>query len=108
VDQMNNLTEIQQSILDCITKHESITRKELVSKLNRARTTIFNNLFKLQKKGLITKFSRSKDPRKGGSPYIFWCLIDYPLIEYHKEQHRLQKEEYRKRNIRELRERFKK
>ncbi len=43
-----------------------------MKKLNKARTTIFDNLSKLQRNNIVSKFARNNGER--GRPQIFWKL----------------------------------
>lgn len=55
-----NLTYLQVHILSCIEENGPLTRREFVEKLGNPRTTIYDNLVKLQKKKIVEKFSRNK------------------------------------------------
>lgn len=68
------LTPIQHSLIKTLRKFGPSTRKDLVNELDTARTTIYDNLLKLQKSKLIEKFSRNNGKR--GRPLIFWKLKD--------------------------------
>ncbi|MFX0077264.1 MAG: hypothetical protein ACFE96_17610, partial [Candidatus Hermodarchaeota archaeon] len=48
------------------------TRRDLVKILNSPRTTVYDNLLKLQKRKLIEKFTRNNGMR--GRPLVFWKL----------------------------------
>jgi len=47
------------------------TRKELVELMDAPRTTIYDNLYALIKKGLVVKFSKSGGRR--GRPTVYFC-----------------------------------
>ena len=66
------LSPIQQNLLKTLETTGPSTRKDLVKHLNTARTTIYDNLMKLQKRKLIEKFSRIDGRR--GSPLVFWKI----------------------------------
>jgi predicted ArsR family transcriptional regulator len=66
-------TPIQYRILKMLTRHGALTRSELVEKLHTARTTIFDNLIKLQKKKFVEKFSRNSSGKKG-RPKVLWKI----------------------------------
>ncbi|MFW9829780.1 MAG: helix-turn-helix domain-containing protein [Candidatus Thorarchaeota archaeon] len=66
------LSPIQYNLLKTLEETGPSTRKELVKNLNTPRTTIYDNLVKLQKRKLIEKFSRSDGHR--GRPLVFWKL----------------------------------
>ncbi|MFW9945823.1 MAG: hypothetical protein ACFFDX_03225 [Candidatus Odinarchaeota archaeon] len=68
------LTPIQNSLIKILRKFGPSTRKDLVNELDTPRTTIYDNLLKLQKRKLIEKFSRNNGKR--GRPLIFWKLKD--------------------------------
>ncbi|MGB5909564.1 MAG: hypothetical protein WBH31_00075 [Promethearchaeia archaeon] len=68
------LTPIQHSLIKTLRKYGPTTRKDLVNELDTPRTTIYDNLLKLQKIKLIEKFSRNNGKR--GRPSIFWKLRD--------------------------------
>ena len=68
----NLLSPIQNNLLKTLEKTGPSTRKELVKQLNTARTTIYDNLIKLQKRKLIEKFSRNDGKR--GRPLVFWKI----------------------------------
>ncbi|MHA1931886.1 MAG: hypothetical protein ACW96X_05055 [Promethearchaeota archaeon] len=70
----NFLSPIQNNLLKTLEKEGASTRKELVKHLNTARTTIYDNLVKLQKRKLIEKFSRTDGKR--GRPLVFWEIKD--------------------------------
>ena len=63
---------LQHNIISELHKSGPLTRKELVGKLNKARTTIYDNLLKLQKINVVTKFARNNGER--GRPTIYWKL----------------------------------
>jgi len=69
----NLLSPIQNNLLKTLEKTGPSTRKELVKQLNTARTTIYDNLVKLQKRKLIEKFSRTDGKR--GRPLVFWKIM---------------------------------
>ncbi|MFX1326101.1 MAG: helix-turn-helix domain-containing protein [Promethearchaeota archaeon] len=66
------LSPIQFNLLKTLEETGPSTRKELVKYLDTPRTTIYDNLVKLQKRKLIEKFSRSDGHR--GRPLVFWRL----------------------------------
>jgi len=67
-----NASPLQHNIIIELYKNGPLTRRELVKKLNKARTTIYDNLLKLQKKEIVSKFARNNGER--GRPHIFWKL----------------------------------
>jgi len=96
-----SLTEIQQDILNTL-RRETLTRdeicellgcerylykynryryhhkKEIIKTLSRdsfyGRTTIYDNLYKLLKRGLVEKFCKSNGKR--GRPTVYWKLTE--------------------------------
>jgi DNA-binding MarR family transcriptional regulator len=66
------LSPIQYNLLKTLDNIGPSTRKDLVKHLNTARTTIYDNLVKLQKRKLIEKFSRTDGKR--GRPLVFWKI----------------------------------
>lgn len=68
----DNASSLQHNIVSELHKNGPLTRRDLVKKLEKARTTIYDNLLKLQKINVITKFARNNGER--GRPRIFWKL----------------------------------
>ena len=68
------LTPIQSNLIKTLKNVGPLTRRELVKKLETPRTTIYDNLVKLQKRKLIEKFSRIDGKR--GRPLVFWKFKD--------------------------------
>jgi len=66
------LTPIQCRIIETLKKEGPMYRKQLVSALNTPRTTIYDNLLKLQKKKTISKFTKNNGLR--GAPLVYWKL----------------------------------
>jgi len=64
------LTPIQNNLFIKLQNNGPTTRKDLVKILNSPRTTIYDNLLKLQKRKLIEKFTRNNGMR--GRPLVFW------------------------------------
>ena len=65
-------TPLQNNLIEILENNGPITRRELVKTLKVPRTTIYDNLLKLQKKKMIEKFSRSSGKR--GRPLVFWRI----------------------------------
>ena len=65
-------TPLQNNLIQLLESNGPITRRELVKTLKVPRTTIYDNLLKLQKKKMIEKFSRSSGKR--GRPLVFWRI----------------------------------
>jgi len=66
------LTPIQYNLIKNLQDIGPSTRRDLVKVLNSPRTTIYDNLLKLQKRKLIEKFTRNNGMR--GRPLVFWRL----------------------------------
>jgi len=64
------LTPIQSNLIKKLRNSGPTTRRDLVKILNSPRTTIYDNLLKLQKRKLIEKFTRNNGMR--GRPLVFW------------------------------------
>ena len=71
-DQNNHLSPIQYNLIRTLENIGPLTRKDLVKQLKTPRTTIYDNLIKLQKIKLIEKFSRNDGQR--GRPLVFWKM----------------------------------
>lgn len=65
---------IQVNLIKALKDVGPLTRRDLARELNIPRTTIYDNLIKLQKRKLLEKYSRSDGKR--GRPLIFWKLKD--------------------------------
>ncbi|MFX1312712.1 MAG: hypothetical protein ACFFHD_08885 [Promethearchaeota archaeon] len=72
IDQKDYLSPIQYNLIKTLETTGPITRRDLVKKLNTPRTTIYDNLVKLQKRKIIEKFTRNNGKR--GRPLVFWKL----------------------------------
>ena len=66
------LTPIQNNLIKLLQQLGPSTRNDLVNQLETPRTTIYDNLLKLQKRRLIEKFTRNNGKR--GRPLVFWKL----------------------------------
>ncbi len=64
------LSPIQFNLIKALKEVGPLTRRDLVKELKTPRTTIYDNLVKLQKRKLIEKFSRINGRR--GRPLVFW------------------------------------
>jgi len=65
-------TPLQNNLIKILENNGPITRRELVRNLKIPRTTIYDNLLKLQKKKMIERFSRNNGTR--GRPLVFWRI----------------------------------
>ena len=68
------LSPIQFNLIKALKEVGPLTRRDLVKELKTPRTTIYDNLVKLQKRKLIEKFSRNNGIR--GRPLVFWKFKD--------------------------------
>ena len=66
------LTPIQHQILETLKKEGPMHRAQLVKTLDTPRTTIYDNLLKLQKRKTIEKFTRNNGLR--GRSLVYWKL----------------------------------
>ena len=67
----NDLTPIQNRLIEVL-RNGPFTRRDLVKILNTPRTTIYDNLLKLQKRKLIEKFAWNNGMR--GRSLVFWKI----------------------------------
>jgi len=66
------ISPTQNNLIKILQMNGPMTRKDLVNQLKVPRTTIYDNLVKLQKRKVIEKFSRNNGKR--GRPLIFWKI----------------------------------
>jgi hypothetical protein len=66
------ITAFQNTLIKTLEKDGPLSRKQLSIKLTKARTTIYDNLLKLQKKRIIEKFTISDGKR--GAPVVYWSI----------------------------------
>ena len=66
------LSPIQNNLVKLLKNGGPLTRKEIVNQLATPRTTVFDNLTKLQKRKVVEKFSRNSGKR--GRPKVYWRL----------------------------------
>ena len=66
------LTPIQDNLLKFLDHTGPTTRSDLVKQLGTPRTTIYDNLLKLQKRKLIEKYTRNNGKR--GRPLVYWQI----------------------------------
>jgi predicted ArsR family transcriptional regulator len=64
------LSPIQNNLIKTLKNVGPLTRRDLVKQLQTPRTTIYDNLIKLQERKVIEKFTRND--RKRGRPLVFW------------------------------------
>ena len=68
------LSPTQFNLIKTLAKVGPLARRDLVNQLRTPRTTIYDNLLKLQKRKLVEKFIRNDGKR--GRPLVFWKTID--------------------------------
>jgi len=66
------LTPLQFNLIKKLKSEGPLSRRELVKSLETPRTTIYDNLVKLQQRKMVEKFSRNNGKR--GRPKIFWKI----------------------------------
>lgn len=71
-DTKSYLTPIQYKLIEVLQKFGPSNRAFLVKELNTPRTTIYDNLLKLQKRKLIEKARDNNGER--GRPKVYWEL----------------------------------
>jgi len=71
-DSKDILSPIQNNLIKTLKQDGPLTRRDLVNQLNTPRTTIYDNLIKLQKRKVVEKFTRNNGKR--GRPLVFWKL----------------------------------
>ncbi len=80
------LTPIQVRIFNELSHGKSLSREVLVNTLNTPRTTIYDNLIKLQNKKLVLKFSKKNTDRPvWGRPLVLWYIPRHILKEINNE-----------------------
>jgi predicted transcriptional regulator len=85
------LTPIQLRIFEELVSGQMVSRKDLVKRLNTARTTIYDNLAKLQNikidgAHLIMHFSKYDDTRTRGRPIVYWYIPRIVLQKIRREK----------------------
>lgn len=66
------LSPTQNNLIKILQVNGPMTRRDLVYQLKVPRTTIYDNLIKLQKRKVIEKFTRNNGKR--GRPLVFWKI----------------------------------
>ncbi len=64
------LSPIQNNLIKTLKNVGPLTRRDLVKQLQTPRTTIYDNLIKLQERKVIEKYTRNDIKR--GRPLVFW------------------------------------
>lgn len=70
INKSNFMSPIQYNILKSLKQYGALTRRQLTIKTRTPRTTIYDNLVKLEKKKYVEKFSRNTGER--GRPEVYW------------------------------------
>ncbi|TXT61842.1 MAG: Sugar-specific transcriptional regulator TrmB [Promethearchaeota archaeon] len=74
IEDFEIVTPLQHNLLQILKNEGPLTRKQLVNELNTPRTTIYDNLVKLQKQKVVEKFSRNNGKR--GRPKVYWKISE--------------------------------
>jgi predicted transcriptional regulator len=80
---LEELTPIQTRIFEELAKGISLTRRDFVKTLGRARTTIYDNLEILEKRKLIKRFKKHNGLK--GRPLTLWFIPKNLLHELFKD-----------------------
>lgn len=67
------LTPIQNNLIKLLQKDGPLTRRDLVKQTETPRTTIYDNLIKLQGRKVVEKFTKNNGKR--GRPLVFYKII---------------------------------
>lgn len=62
---------LQLRIIEKLQEEGPMPRRDLVSKLDVPRTTVYDNLEKLYKRQVVEKYNQKKGP-KPGRPLVYW------------------------------------
>ena len=65
---------LQKELLNVLEKAGPMTRADLVNQVDHPRTTVYDNLMRLQHHNLVRKFSRPTNSR--GRPLVFFKVIE--------------------------------
>lgn len=65
---------LQLSLLDILEKYGPTERDDLVAMTNSPRTTVHDNLTRLEDKSLVKRFSRPTNSR--GRPKVFFKVVE--------------------------------
>ena len=71
-DSKEFLSPTQHNLIKILRNGGPLTRRDLVNQLKTPRTTIYDNLIKLQKRKVVEKFIKNSGKR--GRPLVFWKL----------------------------------
>lgn len=72
VEEKDVISPLQFNLIKILKTDGPLTRRQLVKELERPRTTIYDNLVKLQKQKVVEKFSRNNGKR--GRPKVYWKI----------------------------------
>lgn len=65
------MNTLEYNICFLLLRRGKLTRKELVDILDKPRTTIYDNLHKLEKLGFVVR-SKAKNTGRSGAPQVYW------------------------------------
>ena len=68
------ITPIRYNIIKALLNDGPLTRRDLVKRLNKPRTTVYDNLFKLYKQKLVKRYDCTESKR--GRPLVFWKIYE--------------------------------
>lgn len=69
------LTPIEDRLVNVLTKDGPLDRDQLVTKLDAPRTTVFDGLAKLIRRGMAKKYPIYETVRSRGRPHVLFSLI---------------------------------
>lgn len=72
--EIENFTQIQEDLIEVLKKNDCLTRSQIVAKINRPRTTIYENLTILVQREIIYKFPKQINSK--GRPAVFYKICD--------------------------------
>ena len=77
IDEINGdlmWSPLQKELMDVLEKNGPMTRSDLVHKMDKPRTTVYDNLMGLIQHNIVKKYSRPTNAR--GRPLVFFKLSD--------------------------------
>lgn len=69
---VDNFRPLQIRLIIELHKNGPLSRRDLTKTLNKARTTIFDNLVRLERLNLMSRYSINNGKR--GRPIVYWKL----------------------------------
>lgn len=63
---------LQLLLFDMLATLGPLTRRDIVKKLDEPRTTIYDHLCRLEKRGKVMRFTKNNGKR--GRPLVFWKI----------------------------------